>query len=130
MSVLEVAGLGPAGRRFRYGRKTRFGEDCDLRYRHTLGNLVFTYDNSACFHKPFRRKQFDRTGYSNSRLFQEKELASSYREWTPTTVMHRQTTIVEWALRRWPLTVSSGGDSGESAMSDAELELLGGDPDD
>lgn len=62
MSVLEVAGLGPAGRRFRYGRKTRFGEDCDLRYRHTLGNLVFTHDNSACFHKPFRRKQFDRTG--------------------------------------------------------------------
>jgi hypothetical protein len=44
--------------------------------------------------------------------------------------MHRQTTIVEWALKRWPLTVSSGGDSGESAMSDAELESLGGDSDD
>ncbi|GAA1053662.1 HNH endonuclease family protein [Dietzia natronolimnaea] len=125
MSVFEVAGLGPAGRRFRYGRKTRFGEDCDLRYRHTLGNLVLTYDNSAYSNKPFRRKQFDKPGYKDSRLFQEKELASSYREWTPTTVMHRQTTIVEWAL-----TVSSGGDSGESAMSDAELELLGGDPDD
>ncbi|MCZ4541368.1 DUF262 domain-containing HNH endonuclease family protein [Dietzia maris] len=113
-----------------YGWKTTFGDDRDLRYRHTLGNLVLTYDNSAYSNKPFRRKQFDKPGYKDSRLFQEKELASSYREWTPTTVMHRQTTIVEWALRRWPLTVSSGGDSGESAMSDAELELLGGDPDD
>lgn len=41
-----------------------------------------------------------------------------------------QTTIVEWALKRWPLTVSSGGDFGESAMSDADLESLGADSDD
>lgn len=113
-----------------YGWKTTFGDDRDLRYRHTLGNLVLTYDNSAYSNKPFRRKQFDKVGYKYSRLLQEKELATKYTEWTPVTVMQRQKAIIEWALGRWPLTVSSAGDAGESAMSDAELESLGGDSDD
>lgn len=112
-----------------HGWKGSFGEDRDLRYRHSLGNLVLTYDNSSYSNKSFRRKQTETPGYRSSYLLQERELASDFTEWTPETVMQRQEKLISWVLEEWPLTVPSDGDSGEASLPDLELESLGGDAD-
>lgn len=112
-----------------HGWKGPFGEDRDLRYRHSLGNLVLTYDNSSYSNKPFRRKQTEVPGYRSSFLLQERELASDYSEWTPETVMVRQEKLINWVLDEWPLAETSSGDSGEDLLQDVELESLGGDSD-
>ena len=118
-----------APQKLAHGWKGTFGDDRDLRYRHSLGNLVLTYDNSSYSNKSFRRKQTETPGYRSSYLLQERELVSDFTEWTPETVMQRQKKLITWVLNQWPLTVASDGDSGEASLPDVELESLGGDAD-
>ncbi|MHA6781143.1 DUF262 domain-containing protein [Pseudonocardia saturnea] len=87
---------------------SRFSAEQHAELKHSLGNLVLTYDNSSYSNKCFRLKRGDhqrpgeapRTCYVQARLHQERELAR-YVEWTPETVHERQAALAEWALTRW-----------------------------
>lgn len=84
-----------------------FSEAEHQRLRHTLGNLVLTYDNSAYGNKCFAAKKGSQGQgkppcYADSKLTQERELAA-YPHWTPTTIAERQRKLADWALGRWHL---------------------------
>ena len=74
-------------------------------YLHDLGNLCLTYDNSSYQNKGFDKKVGevgqDKRCYSNSPLFQERELVEYYPDWNVSSIEERRRKIVEWAKIRW-----------------------------
>lgn len=73
-------------------------------YRHDLGNLVLTKDNSSYGRVDFERKKgkpgVDRPCYANSNIKQEREIAS-YDDWTPVELVQRRERLVKWIGTRW-----------------------------
>lgn len=84
--------------------------------RHTLGNLVLTFDNAAYSNKEYAAKRgtpdtpSDQKCYHNAKLAQERQIAKDYATWTPETIRHRQERLATWALQRWAVDVPSRGD--------------------
>lgn len=95
---------------------SHFGAQERTRWTNDIGNLVLTQDNSTYGNKPFPAKRGrpnieDASGhlarcYSNSALYQEKELAQ-HADWTPIEAQERRDRILSWARRRWHVEPSS-----------------------
>jgi hypothetical protein len=85
--------------------RERFDRAQRRRFTHDIGNLCLTEDNSAYGNNPFPDKK-GQPGkgrcYSNSNLFQERELAQ-YDDWTEETVLRRREKFIKWYLDRWHL---------------------------
>lgn len=73
-------------------------------YRHTLGNLVLTYDNSVYSNREYAAKRGSLTSnnpcYYLATLAQEREVAE-WESWTPESIRARQARLVKWAMKRW-----------------------------
>lgn len=74
--------------------------------RHTLGNLVLTYDNSSYSNKDYQKKrgipgQRSPRCYFTAPLRSEVDVANRYETWTPQTLRERQELIARWAMERW-----------------------------
>jgi hypothetical protein len=98
--------------------------------RHTLGNLVLTYDNSAYSNKEYAHKrgapgQQTPKCYFAASLRSEVDVATRYETWTPQTVRERQELIAGWAMKRWHLEPPTGKDllSAEDELAE-EVEGL------
>nr|WP_246313822.1 DUF262 domain-containing protein [Janibacter alkaliphilus] len=83
----------------------QFTEEEHAALRHSLGNLVLTYDNSSYGRKAFAAKRGSPTEtqspcYARAPLAQEREVAV-FADWTPSTISQRQKKLVEFALERW-----------------------------
>lgn len=82
----------------------RFTPEQAEKYKHTLGNLTLTEDNSKLGRKSFADKKGalgqENACYVNSKLQCEFELAK-IADWTPETIEARQTRLAEWAAKRW-----------------------------
>jgi len=78
------------------------------RYKHCLGNLVLTYDNTVYSNHSFARKRDGVVStegtrspcYRTSTLRQEQDLAD-LEDWTPEQVEKRQLLLADWAMQRW-----------------------------
>jgi len=85
--------------------RERFDRQQRRRFTHDIGNLCLTEDNSVYGNKPFPEKK-GRSGqgrcYSNSNLFQERELAQ-YDDWTEEIILKRREKFITWYLNRWHL---------------------------
>jgi Protein of unknown function DUF262/Protein of unknown function (DUF1524) len=82
----------------------RFDEEALRCFQHDIGNLCLTVDNSEYGNRPFPEKK-GRAGsgaacYSNSNLFQERELAA-VDDWTVDSIKNRREKLVQWAIARW-----------------------------
>lgn len=82
-----------------------FGEQVE-ELKHTLGNLVLTYDNSVYSNKEYsdKRGEVEQTVpkcYFSSTLASEREVAKLYPAWTPEAMMDRQGRIARWAMGHW-----------------------------
>lgn len=82
----------------------RFPPEQLERYRHLLGNLTLTEDNSRLGRKPFPEKKGhpgqEQACYFNSNLRVERGLAM-FDDWTPSHIERRQQLMAEWAAKRW-----------------------------
>ncbi|NHA66849.1 DUF262 domain-containing protein [Phycicoccus flavus] len=79
--------------------------------KHSIGNLVLTYDNSSYSNKSFAAKKGTRGQgappcYADSTLAQESELVK-YDNWTAESILDRGQHLTEWALTRWAITPPS-----------------------
>lgn len=85
-----------------------FTPEQHVAFRHSLGNLVLTLDNSSYGRKCFAEKRGTAlaygvpksTCYAQGTLHQEQALAQ-YETWTPDTILQRQKVLAKWALERW-----------------------------
>lgn len=89
------------------------------KYRHLLGNLTLTEDNSRLGRKSFTEKK-GRIGqpsacYANSILKIEREL-SALDKWTPAEIERRQRCLSEWAIKRWYVEAPSKQDDPFDAL--------------
>ncbi len=95
--------------------KDRFEPAVHEEYKHDLGNLTLTEDNSSLGNKPFpdKRGKEDLVSscYANSLLLEEREL-TKWDDWTPESIDERRAELLEWAKERW------GFDFGESSDDD------------
>ncbi len=82
----------------------RFTPEQREKYKHMLGNLTLTEDNSYLGRKSFTDKKgmigLAHRCYANSNLRIERDLAGII-DWTPTEIEKRQRLLAEWALDRW-----------------------------
>lgn len=74
-------------------------------WRHDIGNLVLTRDNSRYLNFDFIRKRDGKDGcgehcYSDSEICQERNLRF-FKCWTKDSVSDRHDTIIQWILTRW-----------------------------
>ena len=73
--------------------------------RHSLGNLMLTYDNSYYSNKDYAYKRgsvdLERCYFSPRALRQEQEVAQQWAKWTPETIIERQNRLTDWAMTRW-----------------------------
>lgn len=86
--------------------KDFFTESEQAELRHTLGNLVLTYDNSTYSNKEYGHKrgtpgQQSPKCYFTASLRSEVDIATRYETWAPETVRERQELIAAWAMKRW-----------------------------
>ena len=106
--------------------RERFTRAQRRRFTHDIGNLCLTEDNSAYGNKPFPDKK-GQAGrgrcYSNSNLFQERELAQ-YRDWTVELLVKRRKKFITWYLDRWHLDDSDIPSEGLAQPEDAILEEI------
>jgi len=100
----------------------RWTQEQIQKYLHDIGNLTLTFDNTSYGYKSFPDKKGKpgTSGYWNSNMFQEKELAK-WDDWTEKELLERRKQIVEWALERWK--VESEGDEDVADEEDIEEEL-------
>ncbi|WP_114201996.1 DUF262 domain-containing protein [Janibacter anophelis] len=85
-----------------------FGDQIE-ELKHTLGNLVLTYDNSVYSNKEYsaKRGESEQTVtkcYFSSTLASEREVANLYPTWTPEAMVDRQGRIARWAMARWSVS--------------------------
>lgn len=75
--------------------------------RHTLGNLMLTHSNISYSNHEYavKRGHPDQTRpcYYNGAMRQEQQVASSWDDWTPTSIQERQALLTSWAKSRWPV---------------------------
>jgi Protein of unknown function (DUF1524) len=103
--------------------KERFNRAQRRRFTHDIGNLCLTEDNSAYGNQTFPDKK-GQPGkgrcYSNSNLYQERELAQ-YDDWTEETLLERRKKLIKWVLERWHLEDS---DIPAEALAQADDPIL------
>ena len=95
--------------------KDFFSEQEQEELRHTLGNLVLTYDNSSYSNKQYEDKrgkpgQHNPKCYYTASLRSEFDVAVRYETWTPQNVRGRQELIAAWAMQRWHVQPPKGKD--------------------
>lgn len=81
----------------------RFAPEDYARFKHDIGNLTLTYDNSKLKNRPFNdipHRAGKRGMYKESVLFVERQLGG-YEDWTPDAVEERRSTLKAWAIGRW-----------------------------
>jgi hypothetical protein len=104
--------------------RERFDRQQRRRFTHDIGNLCLTEDNSAYGNKPFPEKK-GQPGqgrcYSNSNLFQERELAQ-YDDWTEESLVKRRKKFIKWYLERWHLDDSDISEDTLEPTEEATLE--------
>ena len=92
--------------------KERFDIETHEKYRHDIGNLALTRDNSFLGNKSFPHKKGKKFSgercYANSLLLQENEL-TKWDEWTVNSIDERRRNLLTWAKGRWHVD-SSGKD--------------------
>ena len=79
-------------------------------WRHDIGNLVLTRDNSRYLNFDFTRKRDGKDGcgehcYSDSEICQERNLRF-FKSWTKDNVSDCHNTIIQWILTRWKPQIS------------------------
>jgi Protein of unknown function (DUF1524) len=103
--------------------RERFDRHQRRRFTHDIGKLYLTEDNSAYGNKPSPEKK-GQPGlgrcFSNSNLFQERELAQ-YDDWTGETILKRREKLIGWYLDRWHVDDS---DISEAALEQSEESPL------
>jgi len=86
-----------------------WSEDQITHWKHALGNLVFTKDNSRYLNFEFERKKngeddgtpaSERYCYANSNIMQERQIAD-YPDWTCDDVKKRHDKLLTWMVERW-----------------------------
>lgn len=101
---------------------------------HGIGNLVLTRNNSRYGNRDYldsadglHRGKRGVPGqqepwcyYNDANLARERELASSYDDWTPDSIKKRANELAEWALKRWPATRPNVGV--ESEVDDDRIQ--------
>ena len=84
--------------------KERFDAEAYSRVINDLGNLCLTNNNSSYRNKSFPNKKgiYEQSSpcYSNSPLYQERDLAS-YQSWTPETITERREKLLSFIWDRW-----------------------------
>jgi len=102
--------------------KERWDQEKIQLYLHDIGNLTLTYDNSSYGNKAFPEKKGSPGQYrcySNSILFQERELAN-WMDWTEKELLERREKLINWAIQRW--NVEPGAE--DLIEDDANDELI------
>lgn len=84
--------------------------DADIEtWKHDIGNLMLTKDNSRYSNKPYHRKCRGEDGdgnvveqyyYGNSNICQERQM-TKYKEWSVTEAEQRHKEIADFILQRW-----------------------------
>jgi len=102
----------------------RVWSDTDIeQYRHDIGNLVLTRDNSSYYNFEFLRKKGE-VGqgicYSNSDIRQERKIAA-FDDWIVDSVIDRRKELVKWIISNWQTTEV---DVLEDIDEDADEEYL------
>ena len=99
-------------------------------WKHALGNLVFTKDNSRYLNFDFTRKRdgvedgtprSERYCYRNSNIMQERQIAD-FETWSPKQVKERHEKLLGWIVERWCPSV---GDVGMMEVQESDDEELG-----
>ena len=100
------------------------------RWTHSLGNLVFTRDNSRYLNFEFTRKRdgvddgtpvSERYCYRNSNIMQERKIADA-SDWTPVEVEKRHNELLKWITDRW---CPDAGNAIQVQVKEAEDEEQG-----
>ena len=103
--------------------RERFEPEVHEEYKHDLGNLSLTADNSYLGNKPFPDKKgqedFETPCYANSLLLEEREL-TKWDDWKPKSIDERRKALLEWAKERWGFDF--GGSSDDDYAGDPEEE--------
>jgi hypothetical protein len=109
--------------------RDRFDDEAQRHYRHSLGNLMLTLDNSAYSNKDFPDKrgaagpgQQPRACYAQSTLRQEQELAV-LDDWTPAQIEDRQRRLGAWALQHWAVDLTDLDEAPEEEVEPEEDAL-------
>lgn len=101
---------------------------------HGIGNLVLTRNNSRYGNRDYLdsgdglhrgkrgvpSQQEPWCYYNDANLARERELASSFDDWTPDSIKKRSEELAEWALKRWPATRPNVGV--ESEVDDERIQ--------
>lgn len=99
-------------------------------WKHALGNLVFTKDNSRYHNFDFTRKRdgvedgaprSERYCYRNSNIMQERQIAD-FETWSPKQVKDRHEMLLKWIVERWCPNI---GDVGMPEVHESDDEELG-----
>lgn len=84
---------------------SRFSPEEHEKYLEDLGNLTLTKGNSSLSNKPYPLKKGSpastRYCYDQSVLQVERELADSWPDWTPESIVQRRSRLLDWARTRW-----------------------------
>ncbi len=101
----------------------RFEPALHEKYKHDLGNLTLTADNSSLGNKSFPdkkgREDLKTPCYAKSLLLEEREL-TRWDDWEPKAIDERRKTLLEWAKERW--SFDFGGSSDDDYAGDPEEE--------
>ncbi len=92
--------------------KERFNEEEHQHCVDDIGNLMLTKHNSFYSNKPFFEKKGTADAkspcYANSPLFQEREIAALWDNWTPQSISERRGRLLDWAKSRWYIDFGDG----------------------
>lgn len=83
-------------------------------YQHSLGNLLLLSrsKNSELQNNPYKgkdEKTSKKRRFANGGSFSENEVASTYNDWTPTSVERRGKMLLKFAEERWNFSFSKFG---------------------
>ena len=99
----------------------RFEPGVHEKYKHDLGNLTLTADNSSLGNKPFPEKKGEEdlvsSCYANSFLLEEREL-TKWDDWTAKSIDKRRAELLLRAKERWGFDF--GGSSDDDYAGDPE----------
>ena len=99
----------------------RFEPAVHEKYKHDLGNLALTADNSSLGNKSFPDKKgqedFEYPCYADSLLLEEREL-TKWDDWKPKSIDERRKVLLEWAEERWYFDF--GGSSDDNYAGDPD----------
>ena len=88
----------------------RFDADDHEEYKHDIGNLTLSRGNPSLSNKPFPEKKGTKGAakycYEESPLFEEREIANRWDDWTVQKINEHRTLLLAWAKQRWHVDFS------------------------